>query len=258
MSDYLMRDAAPLSPEVWAKIDGMVVTVASKNLVGRRFVELVGPLGWGVDVAPMFGFESQGDAAVATEAAAYVTLQELRQEFVLRAKHLAIAGQTPYSLDLGAVAIAAAKLAKAEDDLVLGGLLDAAQCSGALGDWDAFGAPFRAIAEATGTLRDTGFDAPFVVVMGPARYAQLASQLEQGRRQLEMVEKLVGGGLFQSPHMPADKVMVVSPGAWNLDLVVGQDVVTAYLGNDGLDHCFRIFETLALRVKRPGGICVLQ
>ena len=51
---------------------------------------------------------------------------------------------------------------------------------------------------------------------------------------------------------------MVSPQAWNVDLVVGQDVVTAYLGNEGLDHRFRIFETLAVRIKRPGASCILK
>ncbi len=29
-------------------------------------------------------------------------------------------------------------------------------------------------------------------------------------------------------------------------------------GNDGLDHCFRVLETVALRVKRAGAICKLE
>ena len=58
--------------------------------------------------------------------------------------------------------------------------------------------------------------------------------------------------------MPDDQAMVLSLGAWNFDLVVGQDVVTAYTGNEGIDQKFRIFETLCLRIKRPGAICVLK
>ena len=47
MSDYLMRDAAPLSAEEWAKLDEVVVNTAKTLLVGRRFIELTGPLGAG-------------------------------------------------------------------------------------------------------------------------------------------------------------------------------------------------------------------
>ena len=45
MTDFLMRGDAPLSGEEWAKLDKVVIDVARKLLVGRRIVELTGPLG---------------------------------------------------------------------------------------------------------------------------------------------------------------------------------------------------------------------
>ncbi|MBC7316285.1 MAG: encapsulin [Chloroflexi bacterium] len=257
MGDYLMREAAPLSAEIWAKIDEMVVTVVSKNLVGRRFLPLVGPLGWGVEQAPLFGFEEAEGAAVAKEAV-YIPLQELREEFLLKTKHLAMASATPFALDLGAVAIAATKLAKAEDAFILSSLMQAATCSAPLGDWDTLGGPFAAVAAATAKMLQEGYDGPYALVVSPAMYARLASLMSAGRREIEMVEKLVKLGVFQATGLPEDRALVLSPQAWNMDLVVGQDVVTAYLGNEGLDQRFRIFETLALRVKRAGAICVLK
>jgi len=259
MSSYLMRDAAPCSGEVWAKIDQIVVKVLKAMLVGRRFVEMVGPLGWGVEQAPRFGFTSENGAQVAAEAAEYVSLAELRQEFVLRAKHLAMADQTPFSLDLGAVAIAATNLAKDEDGRVIGALLaEPGTRSSELGDWDTLGGPFKAIVAAIAKMRSAGFDHPYAVILRPEMYARLASLMQHGRRELDMVERVVGAGVLQSANMPDEQVLLVSPGAWNFDLVVGQDAVTAYLGNEGLDHRFRIFETLAMRIKRPGAICVLK
>ena len=99
---------------------------------------------------------------------------------------------------------------------------------------------------------------PFALVMDPGMFARLACLMQQGRRELNLVEKLVTAGIFQSTQMPADTVLVTSPQPWNYDLVVGQDVVTAYVGNEGLDHRFQIFETLALRIKRAGSVCVLH
>ena len=80
MSDYLLREDAPISPETWAKIDEMVVTVARKNLVGRKVLEIAGPLGWGVGQAPIFGFGLSDDAWVA-EAPQYTDLKEIAAEF---------------------------------------------------------------------------------------------------------------------------------------------------------------------------------
>jgi uncharacterized linocin/CFP29 family protein len=178
---------------------------------------------------------------------------------MLRAKQIAIAQQTPYGLDLGAVALAATKLAKAEDSLVIGGLASLDECTGELGDWDTLGGPFRAVADAIARLREAGFDPPYAAIMSPAMYARLASLFEYGRRELDLVQSLLGAGIFQSTELAvAQQVLVLSPQPWNVDLVVGQDVMTAWLGNEGLDQRFRIFETLALRVKRPGAVCVLR
>ncbi|MFH1084412.1 MAG: family 1 encapsulin nanocompartment shell protein [Chloroflexota bacterium] len=257
MSDVYMREAAPIRAEVWAKIDDMVVQVVKKNLVGRRFVDLVGPLGWGVEMAPVSGFGKQGGAAVIAEKATYKPLVELGAEFMLRAKQMAQAANTPFGLDLGAVAWAAADLAKAEDELILSGLM-AKAASAPLGNWDEEGGAFKAIAAATAQLRSSGYDGPYVAVLSPGMYARLAAQVRQGRREIEMVEKVLRGELYQSPVMPEDQVLVASPHAWNFDLVVGQDVITAYLGNEGLDQRFRIFETLVLRIKLPGSVCVLK
>ena len=41
-------------------------------------------------------------------------------------------------------------------------------------------------------------------------------------------------------------------------LVVAQDLTTAYLGNEDLDHRYRVMESLVLRVKRPGAICSFE
>ena len=156
------------------------------------------------------------------------------------------------------MAIAATKLAKEEDELVVRGLANAAGCTGELGDWDTPGGPFRVVSMATAQLLAADYDAPYALVLNPTAYARLASLMQHGRRELDLVERLVGVGIFQSTNLPDGQALVVSPASWNFDMVVGQDVVTAYLGNQGIDHLFRVFETLVLRVKRPGAICVLK
>ena len=259
MSDYLMRDAAPLDTEGWEKIDGLVADVAKKNLTARRFIPLVGPLGWGVDRAPVFGFGKVDGAHVAGDAPAFVELTEISETFMLKAKHMAMAKQSPFGLDLGAAAIAATAVAKAEDTLVYKALLAVkGALSAELGDWDTLGGPFKAVAAAIAGLRAAGFDGPYAVAMGPAMYARLASLMQHGRREVDMVAKLATAGLLQATAMPEEKVLVTSPQAWNYDLVVGQDIATAYLGNEGLDHVFKIFETVTPRIKRPKAVCILS
>lgn len=52
--------------------------------------------------------------------------------------------------------------------------------------------------------------------------------------------------------------MVLAQGPHNLDLVVGQDLITAYLGPENMDHTFRLLGGIVLRIKQPGAICVLE
>jgi uncharacterized linocin/CFP29 family protein len=79
-----------------------------------------------------------------------------------------------------------------------------------------------------------------------------------GRTVGKLIADVAEGGMFRSPILPPDKGMVLSLGAHNLDLVVAQDLTTAYLGNEGLDHSYRVMESLVLRIKRPGAICTFE
>ncbi len=45
--DYLAREGAPISSEMWEKIDAAVIDNAKKHMVCRRFLSLYGPLGAG-------------------------------------------------------------------------------------------------------------------------------------------------------------------------------------------------------------------
>jgi len=223
MQELLMRDAAPFGEDTWHAIDEMIVTVLKKSLVGRQIVDLVGPLGWGVEQAPLFSFD--GASAIAGDAE-YLKLQELSAEFTLRAKHLAMAAQTPFGLDLGAVAIAATNLAKQEDDLVVGGLLQAEKASGgSLGDWEVPNGPFSALQRALSQLRTDGYAGPFTMLLSPTRYAQLAGLVRGpgGQRELDLVQSVLGRGVYQSTSMPDDRVIVTSPQAspeFGIDWVV--------------------------------------
>jgi uncharacterized linocin/CFP29 family protein len=256
MAEYLMRDDAPMSEAVWKAIDNMVATVVKKQLVGRRVVPMVGPLGWGVEVAPLIGFGTEDNIVIAQEID-YIKLQQLEAEFRVRLKHMAMADQTPYPMDLGAVATAAVDIAKQEDTLVLLGLMEGAPTE-PLGDWSVPNGPFSAVANAIGNMRNNAFDGPFALIMGHAMYAQLASLREYGQSEIERVERLVEAGIFSSSVMPDNQVLVVSPQSWNMDIVVGQDIATAFVGNEGLSLGFVILETLVLRVKRLGAAVVLS
>ena len=249
MSDFLMRENAPLSVEEWAQLDRVVVGTARQFLVGRRFVEIVGPVGAGTQTVPV----GTGDAR------SYLTFETIEEDLTLYWKDVEASRQAGIPLDLGQVAKASAACARKEDKLILDGLMKAANKKVVLGDWDADSeAILGNIVEATEKLVSDDFYGPYAVVLSPALYAKTQRVARgMGRLVSKLIKDVAEGGLFQSPMLGKDQGLVLSLGAQNFDLVVAQDLITAYTGNEGLDHLFRVMESLVLRIKRPGAICVL-
>ena len=55
---------------------------------------------------------------------------------------------------------------------------------------------------------------------------------------------------------PITGALLVDSGAQNMDLAVGVDLSVAYVESSNLNHRFRVLESLVLRIRRPGAICV--
>ena len=250
MSDFLMREGAPLSVEEWAQLDKTVVGTARQFLVARRFVEIVGPVGAGTQTVPV----GTGDAR------SFLTFETIEEDLTLYWKDVEASRQAGIPLDLGQVAKASAACAHREDKMVFDGLMKAANKKVVLGDWDADSeAILGNIVEATEKLVSDDFYGPYAVVLSPALYAKTQRVARgMGRLVSKLIKDVAESGLLQSPMLNKDQAFVVSLGAHNFDLVVAQDLIAAYMGNEGLDHRFRVMESLVLRIKRPGAICVLK
>ncbi|HWP28515.1 MAG TPA: family 1 encapsulin nanocompartment shell protein [Chloroflexota bacterium] len=279
MVDYLLRDQAPLTAEEWARIDAVVVEVARSVLVGRRIVPLLGPLGAGVQVVPdeVFRDAERGGIDLLGEAEAgvvrgverrYRTIPLLYKDFRLHWRDLETHRQLRLPLDLGPVAAAATAVARAEDELIFNGeprlghegLLNAAGRGVlAISDWATPGAAFRDIVTATQHLTDVGFYGPYALVTSPRLYAAMNRVYENtGVLEIEQVQKLTTAGVYRSAAVPDDRALVLATGASNVDLVVAQDFVTAYVTPENLNHVFRVLEAVALRIKRPQAIVTLE
>jgi uncharacterized linocin/CFP29 family protein len=280
MSDYLMRDDAPLSDEEWAALDGVVTKTAKTLLVGRRFIELTGPLGAGTLAVPVFGVcTGDGDCGceegqcecgcaegececdtVHSTGPKLLTTWSIQRDFRLSWYAVEANRKLGLGLELGPAAAAASAVAHEEDNRVLNGLLTAEGTNSVdLMDWDQPGGPLDNVVAATQKLVSAGFYGPYAVVLSPALYAktQRVSQ-GMGRTVGKLIADVAEGGMFRSPILPPDKGLVLSLGAHNLDLVVAEDLTTAYLGNEGLDHHYRVMESLVLRIKRPDAICTFE
>jgi uncharacterized linocin/CFP29 family protein len=248
MSDYLMRAEAPLTDGEWERIDGIVVNVARQFLVGRRVLDLKGPLGGGLEMVPV----GVGDGRK------FVKVQVFSDSFMLYWRDILAGRESNVPLETGPAAHSAMAVARMEDEMIFNSLLDASTKSMGLGDWSQADTPLADVVAATEMLFSDGFVGPYAVILSPALYIQTQRVWEgMGRTVGALITEVAQGGLFRTPVLHGKPAMVLSLGAYNFDLLVGQDLITGYQGNEGLDHSFRVLETLALRIKRSGAICTL-
>lgn len=279
MQDLFFRQEAPLSESEWEQIDNTVVAVARRMLVGRRFLDVFGPLGAGLQDVDYNVYGPMGEATISLMGEEDANpIQPLRRthehlpmvmkDFVLFWRDLETSRRLGTPLDTGAAAAAAAFVAQKEDEFLFNGntsfgFQGLLTVTGAhaidTGDWTEAGSAFRSVAAAVQTLLADGFYPPYSVVVNPVAYAQMQRVYEcSGVLEIQHVRELVQGGVYQTQAIHDLPGVVISLGPQNLDLAIGQDITTAYLGAEGLNHPFRVFETLALRIKRPQALCILQ
>ncbi|WP_175060004.1 encapsulin [Thermococcus sp. 2319x1] len=100
---------------------------------------------------------------------------------------------------------------------------------------------------------------PFGVIIHPKRYAKLLRVHEKGGRMLiEVLKEVFKGGILVTPSIDENKVIVFANTPAVLDVVIGQDADLKELGPEGEEVAFLASEALAVRIKSPEAIVVLE
>lgn len=274
--DFLLRDQAPLTAEEWQTLDQTVVQVARRNLVARRFLTIFGPVGTAVQTltadrfqegemahVSLFGAEEQG--MVTVQSRHYVPLPLLYRDFRLEWRDLETSRRLGVPLDTTGAAIAASAVAEMEDRLIFNGY-DELQQAGflnaegrqrlPLGDWSQGGGAFAAVVRGIQTLTSNHFQGPFTLIVPPQLFVQLNRVYENTAvLEIDQIRRAIGGGVYLTPTLPPNVAVLIAAGQENMDIEIAQDMTVAFLETQAMDHNFRVLETLALRIKRPGAIC---
>lgn len=269
--DYLAREGAPLSSDIWEKIDAAVIDNAKKHLVCRRFLSLYGPLGAGtyavaVDSADKDEKFANGVGRITGRR--MVELPQLYQDFALLWRDMEDAQKQGYPLDLSAAAAAAQRSAKQEDDLILFGnqalgaeglfnTTDAFKIK--RGDWSQGEDAYKDVAHGISYLSSNSMLGRYALVLSPEIYLQLQRlQPNVGLLELDRIAKLVDGRVYPAGSYGAGKAALVCAEPQYMDLAVGADLSVGYLEQKEFNHYFRIMETAALRVKQPKAIVIFE
>jgi uncharacterized linocin/CFP29 family protein len=276
--DFLARSEAPLDNSEWESIDRTVVDVAGRLLVGRRILNVFGPVGPGIQLISFDTFGGTESASVdmlgrsettriAARERVHVEIPLIYKDFVLYWRDIETHRKLGTPLDTAPAAAAAAFVAQAEDNFLFNGSFDlglegmmtaSGRTTLKASDWNTEAAAFNDVVAATQKLIEAGFVGPFAVVVSPMRYSQMHRIFDgSGVLEVEQIRLLAVAGVFQSPAIK-DYGFVFSVGPQNADIVVSQDLITGFLGPENLNYPFRVFESLALRIKRPEAICTFE
>ncbi|SFJ99231.1 family 1 encapsulin nanocompartment shell protein [Brevibacillus centrosporus] len=269
---------SPLTNEEWNQLDATVIDMARRQLVGRRFIDIYGPLGEGIqtitndvyDESRFGGLSLRGESLEMTQPSRRVsmTIPILYKDFMLYWRDVAQARTLGMPLDMSAAANAAAGGALMEDDLIFNGAAEfdlpgLMNVKGRLthlkSDWMESGNAFADIVEARNKLLKMGHSGPYALVVSPELYA-LLHRVHKGTNVLEIehVRNLVTDGVFQSPTIKGRSGVLIATGRHNLDLAIAEDFDSAFLGDEQMNSLFRVYECVVLRIKRPSAICTLE
>lgn len=278
--NFLNRSEAPLTEDEWAAVDKVVVDVARRALTGRRFIQIFGPLGAAVQDVDYDTFSGLNDNAQVTvlgdESVSAVKAQRriheniplIFKDFVLYWRDLETARMMNMPIDVSAAAAAAAYVAREEDKMIFYGnkecgyeglfTVKGRQTIKAR-DWSVPGNAFQDVVDARVRLLDAGFYGPYALAVSPVAYAHMHQIFKNsGTLEINHVREIASAGVFQSSVLKPTHAVLVSMGIQNFDLALAQDLITAYLGAEQMNHPFRVFESLVLRIKRPEAICVIE
>jgi len=266
---FLHRSDAPFSGKVWEKIDEAVVAAAKSQLCGRRLLHTRGPYGLGLKALPSGDKPAnEKTAGSAKMTAPCVTpLAMLQSEFTLPVRDIAAFEQSSLPLDLGDAAKAAIDCARQEDNLIfngskalgLKGLLNMeGSHSSKLKSWDDIGAAADDIIQAVTVLDGAGFHGLYTLALTPKLYNLLFRRYPQGNAtELEHLKQIITANIVKAPTVRTGGVLLCTCGPF-ANIVLGQDLMTGFVGPAGNEYEFLVSESIALWLTQHSAVCILK
>jgi uncharacterized linocin/CFP29 family protein len=269
---------SPLTREDWSNLDQTVFESAKRQLVGRRFIDIYGPLGEGIQTITNDIFETAERGAISLHGEdsdmslptrrITLTIPLLYKDFILYWRDIQQAKTIHSPIDFSASANAAQQCALLEDDLIFNGSKEfhvpgIMNVKGKLthirSDWMESGNAFSDVVEARNKLLRMAHTGPYALILSPELYA-LVHRVHQGTHVLEIehIRELMTTGVFQSPMIKSGSGVVVDAGKQNIDLAIASDFDTVFLEQENMNYHFRVYEALVPRIKRPSAICTLD
>jgi uncharacterized linocin/CFP29 family protein len=263
--DYLNRHMAPFSDEIWKRIDEAAVHAARDLLTGRRFLEVDGPYGVGltsVEVGHDDFCRQPGPEEAGAVMGRAISVPMLRKDLRLSIRRVAAYREMGQPLNLNPVEDAAEAVARREEEFIydgqpdfrLQGLLTAegrAHHNG--GDWGNIDQALDDVLAAVNALDARSFRGPYALALAPALYNGLFRRYAgTDMLQLEHLRRLCQRGVYKAA---IEGGVLVDPRVGKL--IIGQDLMAGYIGQDGVHYQLYVTESVVLRLDEPRAVCTI-
>jgi uncharacterized linocin/CFP29 family protein len=257
----LLRGLAPISAEAWDQIEQEAKHALTTTYGARRVVDFSGPHGWdhsSLNIGRTEALNARLQDGVAARRRVVQPLIELRAPFELDRRELENVARGAEDPDLDAVREAGVNLALAEDRAVFhgygaGGITGIAEAAAdaALTIPDNYEEYPAVVAEALDTLRRSGVNGPYGIVLGLRCYTGLNKTMTRGGGfpVIDNIRRIVDGGIVYAPAV--DGAVVLSQRGEDFELIVGQDASIGYLSHTADKVTLYLQESMTFRVLSP-------
>jgi uncharacterized linocin/CFP29 family protein len=241
MTNNLHRELAPVSDAAWGEIEQEARRTFTRDIAGRRVVDLVGPSGPGlssVGTGHLETVEAPGVGVIAHRRLSQPVI-ELRVPFTVTRQAVDDVERGAKDSDWQPVKDAAKQIAFAEDHLVFHG----SDAAGIQGLAPSTSNPVLAlpaepkdlpdsVAHALQALRLAGVDGPYSLLLSADVYTAVAETTDHGYPIRDHLARLVGDGeIIWAPAL--EGALLVSTRGGDYELHLGQDLSIGYLSHDG-------------------------
>ncbi len=263
----LYRDLAPITDAAWTEIEDEARRTFTRNVAGRRVVDLIGPGGPGlsaVGTGHLHPIETAPGSGVLARVREVRPIIEFRVPFVIDRQAVDDVERGSRDSDWQPVKDAARQIAFAEDRAVFDGFAPAGVTGIRAGSTnpplnlptDVTGYP-TAVSQALTALRLAGVDGPYSLLLSAEAYTEVAETTDHGYPILDHIARVLGDGeIIWAPAIEGG--FLVSTRGGDFELHLGQDLSIGYLSHDAERIELYLQESLTAIVQTGEAAVVLS
>ena len=258
--DFLKKDLAPLTQNVWQEIEEQAKLTLKTNLSARKFITVSDPKGWDFPGLPTGRLDKiKEEKNMSYGIREFRPTIEIRTEFELDTWEMDNLERGSQDIDLEPLEKAAEKIAKFEDQIVYQGFADAnikglikgaeSEISFKAGNWA------EAISDAVLKMKNNSIEGPYALVLGDKHWKELFSKVK-GYPINRHIEKLIEGPIIYSSAI--QNGLLVQLNSEDLVLTPGQDLSIGYQSHSSKKVKLFLTESFTFSIYEPKAVLNLK